>query len=240
MAAVIKVELHAHTALDPADCILHSTRELIDRAAALGYGGLAVTLHDRFYDPAADAPYARARGVVLMRGVERTIEGRHLLLINFPEMSARVRRFADLRALKRQHPLGLVIAPHPFYPIRSAMRRDMDRQADLIDAVEVNAMYTGWLNFNRPAVAWAGAHGKPIVGSSDLHLLQQLGTTYTLVDAAPDADAICAAIRAGRVRVRSAPIPTLRAALLFSTASALGAVGRVRGLLGRTRAAPGG
>jgi DNA polymerase III alpha subunit (gram-positive type) len=46
---VIKTELHAHTALDPIDYIPHSTRQLIDRAAALQYGALAVTLHNRYY-----------------------------------------------------------------------------------------------------------------------------------------------------------------------------------------------
>ena len=33
----------------------------------------------------------------------------------------------------------------------------------------------------------------PLVGNGDVHRLHQLGTTYSLVDAIPDADAICAA-----------------------------------------------
>jgi hypothetical protein len=36
--------------------------------------------------------------------------------------------------------------------------------------------------------------------------LRQLGTTYSLVDAARDPDAICAAIREGRVEVEATPI----------------------------------
>ena len=77
-------------------------------------------------------------------------------------------------------------------------------------------MYTRALDFNRRAVAWARAHGKPLVGNTDLHLLEQMGTTYSLVDAEPNADAICAAIRAGRVEVRTEPLPTLHAAQLFT------------------------
>ncbi|HVZ24093.1 MAG TPA: hypothetical protein VG871_23640 [Vicinamibacterales bacterium] len=34
----------------------------------------------------------------------------------------------------------------------------------------------------------------------------QSGTTYSLVDAEPHADAICEAIRAGRVRVQATPL----------------------------------
>ena len=230
---MLKVELHAHTRLDPLDYIPHSTRQLIDRASALGYGALAVTLHNRYYDPAGDREYAAERGVVLIAGVEQTIEGRHVLLLNFPASAAGITSFEALRVFKQQHPRGLVIAPHAFYPTGSAMRALVDRHADLIDAVEVNSMFTPWLDFNRAAVKWARAKGKPIVGNTDLHLLEQLGTTYSLVDAAPDPDAICAAIRAGRVELRSSALPSFRAAWIFSRMLLGGAVGRARALLGR-------
>lgn len=227
---MLKVELHAHTALDPVDYIRHSTRELIERAARLGYGALAITLHDRYYDPAADRPYAEDHGIVLIAGIERSIEGRHLLLVNFPAACADVASFDELRMLKRRHPMGLVIAPHAFYPIPSAIGAGADRHVELIDALEVNSMYTRWVNFNQGAIAWARANGKPLVGNTDLHLLAQLGTTYSLVDAAPDPDAICAAIRAGRVEVRSAALPVFRAAWLFGLSLGLGLAGRVRRL----------
>lgn len=225
---MLKVELHAHTALDPVDYIPHSTRALIDRAAALGYGALAITLHNRYYDPLADREYARERGVVLIPGVERTIRRRHVLLLNFPAECAGVSSFDDVRALKRQWPHGLVIAPHAFYPTPSALGADADACADVIDAVEINSMFTRGLDFNRRAVEWARAHGKPLVGNTDLHLLVQLGTTYTLVDAPAEADAICAAIRAGRIEVRAAPLPPLKAGWMFALMLAGGAIGWIR------------
>ena len=55
---VLKVELHSHTADDPHDRIPYSAEQLIDRAAALGYDALAITLHDRQLDLARLAPYA--------------------------------------------------------------------------------------------------------------------------------------------------------------------------------------
>ena len=95
---MIKVELHAHTDADPADRIAHGIRDLVDHAARLGYGALAVTLHDRYFDPATDVAYARERGVVLIAGIERTIQRRHILLVNFPEACARVARFRRSRS----------------------------------------------------------------------------------------------------------------------------------------------
>jgi hypothetical protein len=90
-------------------------------------------------------------------------------------------------------------------------------------------MYTRWLNFNERAMAWARARGKPVVGNTDLHRLEQLGTTYTLVDAEPDPTSICEAIRAGRVELRTEPLSSLRAAVTFAKMSVVGTLGRTIG-----------
>jgi hypothetical protein len=86
-------------------------------------------------------------------------------------------------------------------------------------------MYTRSLDYNRRARAWAQAHGKPLVGNCDVHRLDQLGTTWTEVDSAPDAEAICAAIKAGRVEVRTAPLSCARA-IWTMTRMELGGWGR--------------
>jgi predicted metal-dependent phosphoesterase TrpH len=189
---------------------------LIDRAASLGFQALAITLHDRYSHSADDAAYARERGILLIPGVERTIGGRHVLLLNFPAASAGVRTFDDIAALKASNN-GLVVAPHPFYPIPSALGGALlERHRDLFDAVEVNSMYTRLVNFNVRAIRWARVRGKPLVGNTDLHLLSQLGTTFTMVDAPPDPDAICEAIRAGRAEVQTMPLSTINAASTFA------------------------
>ena len=212
---MLKVDLHTHTADDPVDRIPYTTTQLIDRATELGYGALAVTLHDRQLDVQPLQSYAAERGIVLIPGIERTIQGRHVLLLNF-KRGGDVRSFADLYELRRREP-GLVIAPHPFFPTSSCLRSDLDRHADLFDAIEWNAMYTASLNFNRRAERWAVGHGKPIVGNGDVHRLRQLGTSYSLVDAAPDPDAICDAIKAGRVRVETRPLAWHDAVSLFTS-----------------------
>ena len=212
---MLKVELHTHTADDPADRISYQTHELIDRAAALGFDALAITLHDRQLDLAPFREQAGARGVVLIPGIERTIEGRHVLLINFSQAAEKVRTFDDVARLKR-HERGIVIAPHPFFPAGSALRGMVSRHAHLFDAVEWNAMFTRYVNFNVLGERWARRHGKPMVGNGDVHRLEQLGTTYSLVDAEPEPDAICDAIRAGRVQIVATPLTFVDAALLMT------------------------
>jgi predicted metal-dependent phosphoesterase TrpH len=203
---MLKVELHAHTADDPIDRIPHTALELIDRATALGYGALAITLHERQFDVAPLVPYAAERRLVLIPGIERSVQGKHVLLINFPAGADHVQSFDDIARLRREWPAGLVLAPHPFFPARVCLRGLLDRFVDLFDAVEFNAMFTRTLNFNRRAVRWAARHGKAVVGNGDIHRLHQLGTTFSLVDADSHPDAICDAIRAGRVRVESCPL----------------------------------
>ena len=208
---MIKVELHAHTSDDPGDRIPHSTEALLAHAGASGYGALAITLHNRWFDPAPWASRAMELGLTLLSGIEKGIGGRHILAINVPRAVEQARTFDDLRAIKRRAPDSLFVAPHPFYPIPSALGALLDDLTDLVDAVEINAMYTSSLDFNRKARAWAAAHGTPLVGNCDLHRIDQLGSTWTEVDAEPRPDAICQAIKAGRVEVRTAPLSWPRA-----------------------------
>ena len=213
---MLKIDFHTHTADDPCDLIPHTTIELIDRAAALGYDGLAVTLHDRQLDLRPLASYAAERGVLLIPGIERTIQGRHVLLLNFRRGAEEVRTFEDLARLRGREP-GLVVAPHPFFPGSSCLGSDLDRHADLFDAVEWNAMFTAHVNFNRRAERWAASRGKPIVGNGDIHRLRQLGTCWSMVDAEADADAICDAVKAGRVQRRSRPLAWHEAAAIMAS-----------------------
>jgi predicted metal-dependent phosphoesterase TrpH len=217
---VLKVELHTHSADDPVDRIPYTTAQLIARAAALGYHALAVTLHDKQLDLTPFLGLAADHRLTLIPGIERTIHGKHVLLLNFSRRAEEVTSFDDVAALK-QRENGLVVAPHAFYPAPTCLRRTlMDRYAELFDAVEYNAMFTRHVNFNRGAERWARAHGKPMVGNGDVHRLPQLGTTYSLVDAEPTPEAICAAIREGKVTVESRPLSMVDAVAIFGDMTA--------------------
>ena len=229
---MLKVELHSHSSDDPHDFIPHDTCALIDRAAALGYQALAVTLHDHQLDLAPYTAFAAARGVTLIPGVVRTIEGKHVLLLNFARDAVMgVQTFADLRRLREADRGGLIIAPHPFFPTSCCLGALARSHQDLFDAVEYNGMFTRALNFNDEAERWARAIGLPMVGNGDVHRLEQLGTTWSLVDAAPDPAAICTAIRDGRVQVVKHPHTAATAARIMGSLFA----GDIRRELNRLR-----
>ena len=212
---VLKTDLHLHTSEDPVDVIAHNAYALIDRAVELGFDAIALTLHDRQIADRRLFDYARDHGLTLLPGVERTVEGRHVLLINFSNGVDQVRTFADLARLKSRGN-GLVVAAHPFFPDKACLRSKLTLHADLFDAVEWSYFWTRGLNFNARAARWARAHGKPVVGNSDLHDLRQLGRTCSYVHAERDGDAICAAIRSGLVTLQTSPVPPLELAQVLT------------------------
>jgi hypothetical protein len=200
---MLKTDLHLHTR-EGEKFIAYDARGLIDRAAREGFRVLSITNHDTLTFSEDLAAYARERGILLIPGVEATIEGRHVLLYNIDVPLARIRTFADLRRLKR--PEWLVVAPHPFFPGPTSLRGRLPAEINLFDAIEFCHFYTRWVDFNRPAVRLAREAGLPLLGGSDSHSVRQFGTTYSLIEGEMTVSSVLAAARAGQVTVVSRPL----------------------------------
>jgi predicted metal-dependent phosphoesterase TrpH len=205
---MLKIDLHLHSGEDPKDGLRYPATALIDRAVALRFAAIAITLHGRVLDDPRLSAYASERGLLLIPAVEWTIRKRDVLLYNLTQREAeRLRCFEDLRAFKRERGEDLlVIAPHPCYPIGHSLRREFERNIDLFDAVEQTQLHLRWLNPNKPAVRIAARHGKPVVANSDAHALWMFGRHYTRVDAEPTMLSIFGAIREGRLERHCPPV----------------------------------
>jgi hypothetical protein len=202
---MIKVDLHMHTGEDPHDGLRYPATALIDRAVELGFAAIAVTLHGKVLDDPRVFAYARERGLLLIPACESRIQKVDVLLYNVTQREVDgIKSFAALREFKRARGEDvLVIAPHPYYPVGHSLRRHLEAEIDLFDAVEQAQLHLPGLNYNKRALAVAARHGKPVVANSDAHNLWMFGRHYTLVEAAPTMPAIFAAIRAGRVQWHS-------------------------------------
>jgi predicted metal-dependent phosphoesterase TrpH len=202
---LLKADFHIHTREDPHDFIRYTAVELLQEAARQGFQVLALTCHNKRIHSEDLRRRAEDLGILLIPGVEAAIEGKHTLLLDMPYTRLRVWSFKHVRALRRDG--GLVIAPHPFFPAPKCLNSKLRENLDLFDAIEFSHFYTRRVDFNRKAVAYAQRMGIPLVGTSDCHRLWQLGTTYTLLDAEEKTvPSVFAAIRAGRVRVVTAPL----------------------------------
>lgn len=138
----LKAELHAHTLDDPEDggrLIRHSARQLIDESARQGFDVLAITNHNQQLFDGFLADYARDRGVLLVPGVEATLDGKHVLLYNFPDYSPSWNSFEEVARKKKSD--SLVVAPHPFFPSTTSVGRGLFHWRRIFDAVEYNHFF---------------------------------------------------------------------------------------------------
>ncbi len=201
---LLKADFHIHTSEDIEDLVTYSATELIDMAAGFGYSVLAITNHNLNIWTEWLRDYARERGIILIPGMEATIQGKHVLLYNFDFASLSISRLSDLYALKDRN--NMIIAPHPCYPSTVALGRLFHENISLFDAVELSHFWCRSIDFNQGAVRAAKEHGLPLVGTSDAHQRRQFHTTWSELDAELDPACVIEAVKAGRITPSTSPL----------------------------------
>ena len=181
---MIKADLHIHTNLDPEDglkgknIIDYNPEKLIDKAAKLGFTHLSFTHHNQIIFPREIRRYARAKGIILIKGVEETIEGKHVVLLN---PTREINSFKELEKEKKTNEKLFVIAPHPFYPGKTCLKNELINNIDLFDAIEISFFNHFFVNyFNKKAIKIAKKHDKPLITTSDSHNLKNFGYNYVV------------------------------------------------------------
>jgi predicted metal-dependent phosphoesterase TrpH len=178
--------------------VVHTPFDLIDEASRYGYEVLSITNHNLQLFRDEITSYAADRGILLIPGVEATLEGKHVLLYNFSDYHPGWTSFDHLEKSKGKD--QLVIAPHPFYPIGTALGRLFYERLSFFDALEYSSLAMNLINFNTKARRVAEEHKLPLVANSDLHFLFQLGRSYSMIYAEKTTTAVISAIKEGRVR----------------------------------------
>ena len=205
----IKLDLHIHTHDDPMDVLDYSAHQLLERAKALGFAALAITLHDAVFDRADVFAHAAEMGILLIPAAERRIQGSDVILLNVnAEEAAGVHNFDDLRQLRaRRGDSMFTIVPHPFYVLGGSIGERIVREMDCFDAIEICHFHKGIFNPNRRAERVAAQFGKPLIATSDAHRLSAFGSHYTGIPRPQEltVDAIFAALRSGPLRLTSPP-----------------------------------
>ncbi len=203
----LKADFHIHTAEDPLDRVPYDAQELILKAADDGFEVLAITNHYcRTFDQKLFS-FARDLGILLIPGMETTIQERHVLVLN-PPANATFSDFSSLASMNR--PDRLVVAPHPYFPGLHSLNGYLKKNLHFFHALEYCHFYSSHINFNHRALALSQSSGLPMLGNSDSHFLEQLGTTYSLIYAQKDVESVFSAVRQGRVEVVSQPLSSLR------------------------------
>ena len=205
----IKIDLHIHTLDDPKDVIDYSAHELLERAKQLGFGVLAITLHDAVFERAEVFADAAAMGILLIPAAEVRLEGADIILLNVSAAEvAGLKTFEDVRQLRARRGLSIfTFAPHPFYVLGGSIGERLLEEIDCFDAIELCHFHKGLLNPNRRAAKVAARFGKPLIATSDAHQLHAFGRHYTSIPRPRELtiDNIFAALRKSPLRLTSPP-----------------------------------
>lgn len=206
----IKLDLHIHTLDDEKDALDYSAHQLLERAKALGFGVLAITLHDSVFQREEVFADAASMGILLISAAEMRLHGADIVVLNVrPEEALALKDFDDVRRLRaRRGDSIFTFAPHPFYVMGGSIGgRRLVENIDCFDAIEICHFHKGWFDRNRPARRVAAQFNKPLLATSDAHQLSAFGSHYTSIPR-PDeltAESVFAELRAGRGRLTSPP-----------------------------------
>ena len=202
-----KVDLHIHTLDDPKDALDYSAHQLLERARQLGFGVLAITLHDAVFDRAEVFADAAAMGILLIPAAEVRLEGADIILLNVTaEEVAELKNFEDVRKLRARRGLSIfAFAPHPFFVLGGSIGNRLLKEIDCFDAIELCHFHKGLFDLNRRAVRVAAQFGKPLLATSDAHQLHAFGRHYTSIPRPGQLtiENVFAALRKGPRRVAS-------------------------------------
>lgn len=196
----LKCQFHIHTAGDPLDSLLYEPKELIKEAARQNYDVIAITCHRRVLFSKHLQKYASKKGILLLPGIETEIKKQHIIIINAHTDIYNVATFDELRAYKTSHPESLIIAPHPFFPGPTSLKKNLITNIDIFDAIEYSYFYTKTVNFNTSAVEVAKKFNKPLIATSDCHVLRYLDQAHCLIDSAKNIHNIISSIKQNRVK----------------------------------------
>jgi predicted metal-dependent phosphoesterase TrpH len=205
----IRIDLHIHTLDDPKDGVDYSAHQLLERARALGFRVLAITLHDAVFDRPEVFADAAAMGILLIPAAEMRLHGADVIVLNVSaEEMAELKSFDDLRRLRaRRGDSIFTIAPHPFYKFGGSIGSRLFQEIDCFDAIEFCHFHIGLFNPNRRAKRVASRFGKPLIATSDAHRLHAFGRHYTSIPrpSALTLENVFAALRSGPLRLTSPP-----------------------------------
>jgi predicted metal-dependent phosphoesterase TrpH len=203
----IRIDLHIHTLDDPKDVVDYSAHQLLERARALGFRVLAITLHDAVFDRQEVFAAAAAMGILLIPAAEMRLHGADVIVLNVTvEEMAELKSFDDLRRLRAKRGSSIfTIAPHPFYVFGGSIGSRLLREIDCFDAIEFCHFHTGLFNPNRRAKKVASRFGKPLIATSDAHRLHAFGRHYSSIPMPPvlTAENVFTALRNGPLRLTS-------------------------------------
>ena len=174
-----KADLHIHSKYSPD--AFPSIRDILKRADEINLDVIAVTDHNTTKGSEEALRLADEFKVKVVKGEEVTTKQGHLLAVFIDQFVFPKRPILDtIKEIHKQG--GLAIIPHPLNPTSQGVSLktlfQIYKEADGIELF--NASLTGWINRERVKKLNSEIFNLAPLGGSDVHVLSQMGTGYTI------------------------------------------------------------
>ena len=196
---MLKTDLHLHASEDKGEeyTLKYSAKNIIDKAAKLNFDVLAFTFHNNIFYPRKLINYAKQKGILLIQGIEKTIEGKHVLLYNIGKKElSKIKTLQDLKNLKEN---VLVIAAHPFSIHKTSLKKKLKKNISSFDALEYCPLCNIVSKWNQKTLDLAKKHKKSVIVNSDSHRIKDFGSNFSLINSEKNVDSVIRAIKKGRI-----------------------------------------
>jgi predicted metal-dependent phosphoesterase TrpH len=196
-ATLIRADFHNHTHFSP-DSIL-TPKQFVREARLRGLTTAAVTDHNTILGAlairdTADFPFIVGEEI-------KSADGEILGLFLSEDVPRDLPASETIARIKHQG--GVVGVPHPFDPLRSALRQDvllaLIEQIDFIEALNARMVFSSQ---NDKARAFASEHGLPTTTGSDAHSSGEVARVYVEMPPFEGPRDFVAALRQGHLKGR--------------------------------------
>jgi len=189
-----KASLHIHTKEDKIDgkIIKYNVYDLIDQAYKLGFNVIAITPHEKYIFTEQHRSYAAQKNILFIPGLEIEIAQNyffrhHIILLNCEsDIKTELENITDydkLKIFKRNHPEVFIMAAHPdFGRFESMGSRNLEKNIDLFDGVELCWFYSNRFNLNKRSLSIAKKYDKPVIATSDAHTFDYFADDYCYIE----------------------------------------------------------
>jgi predicted metal-dependent phosphoesterase TrpH len=196
----LKIDLHIHAKEDKIDKISYTAKQLIDKASKLKYDVLSFTFHKKLFWQKEIIKYAKQKGILLIPGVEMSIEGKDVLVYNIKQKEVeKIKTLNDLQKIKDKNKNIFVIAPHPYYMTKVCLGEKLEKSIKLFDAIEHSWFFSNKINPNKKAIKISRRYNKPIIATSDCHHISYFGSSYAVIESKKDINSIFKAIKKNKI-----------------------------------------
>lgn len=178
----LKINLHFHTSDEKYDFVNYTFYEGLKEAKNLKFDAIALTSHNQFINRRDYYEFAKKLDILLILGIELTIKGRHIVILNPRPDIKDVKTFKDLKLYKKNHPQIFILAPHPYFGFDS-LGKQLEKNIDIFDAIEYCWFYSKYFNRNKKGKKIAEKHNLPFIATSDTHNLKVLDKSYAIIEA---------------------------------------------------------